>query len=428
MTTQEPRIAPVDPISAALGVLVGRARQHTGGTVADYIPELATADPEDVGVAVVSVLGRIYAAGDSGTEFTIQSVSKPFVYALAVADHGLDEVLRHVGSEPSGEPFNAISLDDDGRPANPMINAGAIVTTSLVRPAADGTRFGRILGVLSAFAGRELAVDETVYQSELSTGHRNRALAHLSLASGVLVGAVDAATEDYFRQCSVRVTVVDLAIMAATLANAGTNPVTGVRVVDARTARHAMSMMASCGMYDHAGDWGLRVGLPAKSGVSGGIVAVTSGQFGIGVHSPPLDVVGNSVRGVAALTELSDRFGLHMLEHPGTPVSPIDRIAVDGSTLQLRLRGEIDFIAAEQLVHTIRTADRAGRATAAVTRVELHLDDATQIEPIADLLLATALSNAVALGFEAVVVDPADVLRPLEGHGGQLAAFRESDD
>lgn len=402
-----PARLPAHPISTALASVLERASSISTGNLADYIPELALVDPDSFAIAVTSVLGRTYTAGDADLSFTIQSISKPFVYALAVDARGLDDVHTHVGSEPSGEPFNAISLDSTGRPANPMINAGAIVTTSLVGGEAAGERFERIRSGLSTFAGRELRADAAVYRSEAETGHRNRALAHLTLASGVLEGTVDDATDDYFRQCSLDVTVVDLAVMAATLANGGVNPVTGARAVGERTARHTLSMMTSCGMYDRAGEWGLRVGMPAKSGVSGGIVAVTPGQFGIGVFSPRLDEVGNSVRGVAALTTLSDEFDLHMFEHAVSPVSPIEAITLDGGLLSLRLRGEIDFIAAEQLIHRIRSADEDA---ASVTHVELHLDDATLITPVADVLLATALGRARAAGAEVRVVDPEGVL------------------
>jgi glutaminase len=398
---------PPDPISTALADVRDRASLVTTGEVADYIPELACADPTDFGLAVVSVLGRAYTAGESARQFTIQSISKPFVYALAVEDHGLDAVHSRVGSEPSGEPFNAISLDSLGRPANPMINAGAIVTTSLVNGTEPGERFERIRSLLSAFAGRELHVNGAVFRSEQETGHRNRALAHLSLSSGALVGYVDEATDDYFAQCALDVTVVDLAVMAATLANNGVNPVTDARVVSERTARHTLSIMTSCGMYDRAGEWGLRVGMPAKSGVSGGIVAVTPAQFGIGVYSPPLDEVGNSARGVAALTMLSDEFGLHMLEHASSPVSPVERIDLDDGTLRLWLRGEIDFIAAEQLVHRIRTADTNHEV---VRRVELRLDAATLVAPVADRILATTLARAQSAGIDVLVVDPEHTL------------------
>jgi glutaminase len=306
-------MAQQDPIEWALSEALRRAATVTDGTVADYIPELAHTDPELFGIAAVGRRGRRFRAGDAEAQFTIQSISKPFVYAMVLAERGEDHVHDRVGFEPSGEPFNAISLDERGRPANPMINAGAIVTTALVEGAGLDERFERLRGTLSAFAGRPLELDDAVYRSESITGHRNRALASLALAAGVLEGTVEDATELYFRQCALRVTTSDLAAMAATLANGGTNPVTGESVVGELVARNTLSLMASCGMYDHAGEWMYRVGMPAKSGVGGGIVAVRPGQFGVGVFSPRLDRAGNSARGVAALTLLSQTFDLHLL-------------------------------------------------------------------------------------------------------------------
>jgi glutaminase len=314
----------VDPVSAALAGLLDRTAPDPDARVATYIPELATADPRRFGIAVAGVTGQVHAAGDASLAFTLQSVSKPFVYALVVSELGLDAVSRHVGFEPSGEPFNAISLEDGtGRPANPMINAGAIVTSALVTAGGPAERTARIVATLSAFAGRDLRVDDRVYASESATGDRNRALAHLMRAAGVLPVAIDGAVEVYFRQCAVLATVADIAVMGATLANGGVNPRTGVRVVGAPAARHTLALMAGCGMYDHAGEWLLRVGLPAKGGVSGGIVAVQPGQVGIGVFSAPLDRWGNSARGVAALTALSDQYGLHLLARPRSTGSPL---------------------------------------------------------------------------------------------------------
>jgi len=284
------------------------------GEVATYIPELSHADPALFGIALVDLTGKQYAAGDADVSFTIQSVSKPFVFALALTDCGLDEVLRHVDVEPSGEAFNAISLEPGtGRPANPMINAGAIVTTSLILAENMDERWSRIRRLLSAFAGRDLEIDHKVYQSERITGDKNRALAYLMKNAGSLDADVTETLDLYFRQCSLLVTAEDIAVMAATLANRGVNPLTGQEVVTPLVAQQTMTVMATCGMYDHSGEWLLRVGLPAKSGVSGAVVAVRPGDFGVGLFSPPLDSQGNSVRAIAACRELSKRFDLHMM-------------------------------------------------------------------------------------------------------------------
>lgn len=307
-------------IAAALDRVVEEARADDGGALAEYIPELATVDPEPTGLAAVGVGGALVAAGDALVPFTIQSVSKAFVAAALYDRLGLDAVVEHVGLEPSGEAFDAISLEGGrGRPMNPLINAGAIAATSLLaRSAGDADdASAELLHLLAAFAGRDLAIDTAVRDSELATADRNIALAHLLHAAGHLGTDVDTAIRVYVDQCSVLVTAVDIAVMAATLAAGGVNPRTGVRVVGRDAARWAIAVMASCGMYDASGEWLVRVGLPAKSGVGGGIAAVDPGWFGVGAFSPRLDAAGNSVRGVRMLRELSEAHGLHMLGHFG---------------------------------------------------------------------------------------------------------------
>ena len=396
------------PIVAAIAEVLTRARRAASpGAVATYIPELAVADPEQLGVAVTSVLGHCYEAGDAAAEFTIQSISKPFVYALAIEELGLVEVRKHVGVEPSGQPFNAISFDDAGRPANPMINVGAITATSLIPAESAAERFKRIRDALSAFAGRPLELDERVYASEASTGDRNVALAGLARANGVLAGRVEDAVDPYFRQCALRVTADDLSVMAATLAGGGVNPVTGRRVVDADAARQTLSVMASCGMYDRSGDWILEVGLPAKSGVGGGIVAVSPGRFGIGVFSPPLDEVGNSALGVAVLKVVAHEFGLHLFNRPVTSISPVESIETgDDATVTLKLRGALDFVAAERIVHEAVAvlASRKPRMLA------LDLGSVTDADTSAVRLLSAVAEEAKERGITIVFADPLDVL------------------
>ena len=345
-----------DPIRAALDSVLDVARPHTDGALASYIPELTRADPEALGAALASVRGSVHESGDSETTFTIQSVSKPFVFALALEQSGLAEVIRHVGVEPSGEPFNAISLEPaTGRPLNPLINAGAIVMSSLIAGDTAEEKFAVIHAGLNAFAARELDLDESVFESEHATGDRNRALAYLTQSAGTLGSTAEVATGAYFRQCSVSVNARDLAIMAATLANGGRNPVSGERVIGEDVARWTTSVMTSCGMYDASGDWLVHVGLPAKSGVGGGIVAMQPEEFGIGTFSPRLDARGNSVRGIVMLRTLSERYGLHMLQHRGAPHSPIaqlerdDRVEGGGDTIA-RLRGEVFFAGAEEVL------------------------------------------------------------------------------
>jgi glutaminase len=285
------------------------------GKVADYIPELAKADPRWFGISIVTAGGQVFEVGDSKQLFTIQSISKPFVYGLALEDHGVEHVLKKVGVEPTGEAFNAIVLDEaSNRPFNPMVNAGAIATADLIKGKDYPERVARLLAMFSRYCGREVYVDNTVFMSERVTGHRNRAIAHLMLNFGMVESRIEESLELYFQQCSMLVNAHDLAMMGATLANGGVNPVTGQRAIEQKYVKYLLSIMHSCGMYDYAGEWAYRVGIPAKSGVGGGIVGVVPGQFGIGIFSPPLDSKGNSLRGIAVCKELSERFGLHSFE------------------------------------------------------------------------------------------------------------------
>ena len=396
------------PVVSGLQLLLDDVAPRTEGALADYIPELARADPERFGIALVSMDGHVYGVGDAEVPFTIQSVSKPFVYALALADLGLHEVLERVGAEPSGEAFNAIRLDPvTGRPPNPMVNAGALLTTSLVRAADPGERFERIRGCLSAFAGRELEVDETLYASELGSASRNRALAYLMQSAGSLRADVEETIDVYCRQCSVAVTARDLGVMAATLANGGVNPVTGAQVVTEAVAVRALSLMATCGMYDFSGEWLLRVGLPAKSGVAGGLIAVSPAEFGIGVFSPRLDARGNTVRGVAVARELSERFDLHLMHHPGRTAPVVylraHETSADGRRVAvLGAQGDLEFAAAERLLWAIDEALGDGADTAAVLLLDMHR--VTRVHLIAERMLDRRLAAAAARGIEVGLV------------------------
>jgi glutaminase len=288
---------------------------NRGGALADYIPELLNADPDAFGLAIATTEGRLHAAGDIETPFTLQSVSKAFAFCLGLELAGREAMLERVGVEPSGDAYNAIVFDPvTNRPFNPMVNAGAITVAGLLYDIVGDKAFDLILDRFSEAAGRRLEMDEAVYRSEAETGHRNRGIAHLLLASGALAGRADEAVDLYFRQCSIAVTVADLARMGATLANMGENPSTGRAAFDLRAVRHTLAVMFTCGMYDYAGHWAYDVGVPAKSGVSGGIVGVVNRQLGIASYSPRLDAKGNSVRGIAAFEMLSDELGLHAFE------------------------------------------------------------------------------------------------------------------
>ncbi len=303
------------PIREVLREIHARYAARDEGKVADYIPELAKADPRWFGLVIATVDGQVFEVGDSRQQFTIQSISKPFVYGLALEDHGLEEVLKRVGVEPTGEAFNAIVLDEaSNRPFNPMVNAGAIATADLIQGRDFPERVRRLAAMLGKYCGREVYIDNSVFMSERMTGHRNRAIGHLMLNFGMVSPQIEDSLELYFQQCSAMVDARDLALMGATLARGGVNPLTGQRAISQTYVKYLLGIMLTCGMYDYAGEWAFRVGIPAKSGVGGGIVGVVPGQFGIGVFSPPLDAKGNSVRGVLACQELSTRFGLHCFE------------------------------------------------------------------------------------------------------------------
>ncbi|MFG1346905.1 glutaminase A [Xanthobacter autotrophicus DSM 431] len=292
-----------------------RTRGDLTGALATYIPELARVDPERFGIALVSVGGEVVGVGDVEVPFTIQSISKALAYCLALEAAGRDRVLAHVGVEPSGDAFNAIVFDPHtNRPYNPMVNAGAITVSGLLAQALGAEAFDVLLDRFSAAAGRKLGFDEAVYRSEAETGHRNRGIAHLLKNAGALEADVDATLDLYFRQCSILVTASDLARMGATLASIGENPLTGATVFAVEAVRGTLSVMFTCGMYDFAGNWAFDVGVPAKSGVGGGILGVVNRQLGIGTYSPRLDTKGNSVRGIAAFRELAEELGLHIFD------------------------------------------------------------------------------------------------------------------
>ncbi len=306
------------PLREVLREMHSRIRTNEDGQVATYIPELAKSNPNAFGISIVTTSGQVFEVGDCGELFSIQSISKPFVYGLALEDHGVEAVLGKVGVEPTGEAFNSIVLDESSnRPFNPMVNAGAIATVDLVKGKDLPDRIGRLLKMFSRYCGREVYIDNSIFMSERITGHRNRAIGYLMRNFDMVTPQFEESLELYFQQCSVLVTTHDLAVMGASLANGGTNPMTGEVAIEQSCIKYLLGIMLSCGMYDYAGEWAYRVGIPSKSGVSGGIVGVVPGEFGIAVYSPPLDSKGNSVRGIQVFRELSERFGLHALD-PGS--------------------------------------------------------------------------------------------------------------
>ena len=375
------------------------------GELADYIPELASVDPDRFAVAACTMDGVVYTAGDADAEFTIQSMSKPFIYALALRDRGIGGVLEKVAVEPSGDAFNQISLERvSGRPRNPMINIGAITTHTLVGQP-DATEIERDTAVaegLSAFAGRPLEVDITVLDSELRTAFRNRAMANLVRAGGIIDGDPDEAVRGYTRQCAYKVTVRDLAVMAVTLATGGVNPVTREQVVSARVAQQVLAVMATCGMYDAAGDWMSTVGIPAKSGVSGGIFGALPGQVGLGVFSPRLDDHGHSVEGVRTFERLSRDLDLHLMNTTVTDVEAVRSVRYDEASGRrtFRLQGPMTFASAEQVLR------RLVEIPPGDSEVTLDLSRVSSVNRSARRMLIEGMSRLSADGHTVGLADP----------------------
>ncbi|PQZ53535.1 glutaminase [Microbacterium sp. MYb54] len=383
------------------------------GAVASYIPELAHADPDKLAVAVASPDGVVYVAGDADAEFTIQSISKPFAYALAIADQGLDVVLEHIDVEPSGDAFNEISLDPEtGRPRNPMINAGAIASHALVRGEDADARVGRILDLCSRLAGRQLSIAEDVFESELSTADRNMALAYMLRTVGTLHGEPTDIVRGYTRQCSVSVTVRDLARMASVLAAGGRTP-DGDQAIAPAINRQVLSVMATCGMYDSAGDWLTSVGIPAKSGVAGGLMGVLPGQVGIAVFSPRLDPHGNSTRGVRMFERMNRDLGLHLMDSTDSTRSVARRWEREGVAVH-EVMGDLHFVEAERVLRGF-AQDPAGDAP-----VVVDLDRVHRTNDIARRMLLEGIRRLHLDGHEVRIVDPWGVLGSAETGSGEL--------
>ncbi len=301
-----------------LATLVARSRGcYIEGRVATYIPELALVDPGILGVSLVTVEGEQCTAGEGEHLFSIQSISKIISLALALEEVGEEKVFDTVGMDPTPDPFNSImrlEMHQVHRPYNPVVNAGAIAVVSLI-PRENGRERGKAVLELARrlMGNHELEINERIFESERDTGHRNRSLAYYMKSTGTLEGDVEDVLEGYFRQCSIEASVKDLAVLGATLATGGINPVTGERVLVSRTCRIIRALMVTCGMYDGSGEFALRVGIPAKSGVGGGIVAVVPGRMGIGVCGPALDSKGNSLCGTKLLEDLSRELKLRVL-------------------------------------------------------------------------------------------------------------------
>jgi glutaminase len=295
-------------IDAALKAAYEKYKDIKEGANADYIPALAKVDSKIYGIALVTVDGKVYTTGDIKSEVSIQSISKVFTMAKVVEDQGVDAIENNMGVDATGQVFNSIVAVEQykGAEMNPLVNPGAITTTSMVKGASRDAIWNTILAWYGDFAGRKLGVDQEVFKSESDTNQRNQAISMLMFAYGHIKDKPLQATDIYTEQCSVSVNAKDLATMAATLANGGKNPVTGKQVMKADNVPEVLAVMATAGLYDDSGKWLYHTGLPAKSGVGGGLIAVSPGKFGIAVISPPLDKAGNSVRAQKAIADISN--------------------------------------------------------------------------------------------------------------------------
>ena len=448
-------VAAPSPIASYLDELLERQAGRDTGKVSTYIPELASADPDLFGICLATVDGALYEAGDTRAPFTIQSMSKPLTYGLALELAGEEAVRSRVGVEPSGDPFNEISLRaGTGTPVNPMINAGAITCAGLVFEGSENP-MELLLETYSTYAGRPLEIDEAVYRSEAVTSHRNRAIAHLLRGHDVLASDPEAALDLYFRQCAVNIDCRDLALVAATLANGGVNPRTGVRSVQEDVVRSVLSVMTTCGMYDGAGEWLVSVGIPAKSGVSGGVLGVLPGRLGVAVFSPRLDEQGNSVRGVAVCRDLSQDLALHLIRPGERSAAPIrttyrlgqrnskrqrsagERAAIRASselTAVFELQGDLDFMAAEAISRVLLDGNESAELVVIDLRRVNRVDRAG-----GDFLAALAASLSANGGKLAVsgngeVPDTEDIVRydaldqALEWCEDELLARQDNDE
>lgn len=409
------------PISDFLDETLDRHRSDRSGANADYIPDLAAADPEKLGIFISTLDGVEYMSGDSDFEFSIQSMSKPFIYGLALEQEGLKTVLDSVGVEPSGEAFNELSLDKkSGKPLNPMINAGAMVIHAMLgEPGATlNERIEIARAGLSEFAGRQLSVDQSIADGEWGEAYRNVAIANMLRSYDIFLDQPDEVVHGYIAQCSILVTTKDLSIMAATLAAGGVNPITNKQVLSPRVNRHVLGVMMTCGMYDAAGDWMTEVGVPAKSGVSGGVFGVLPGQVGIATFSPRLDKHGTSVRGANIFRSLSNELSLHIMDAPEPARSIIrrDRRFVDSEGVKVRicsLQGLIQWSGAENVIRTMDAPESDVEAFA------LDLRRVTEINGVARRMLAEAMQRLEDEGKRIALMDPENMLE-CKGIGSPL--------
>lgn len=403
------------PVPEYLEKILDLVRDDDSGEVADYIDVLKDADPDKLGLALCTTSGHLYAVGDDDYEFSIQSISKPFVYALALEELGPDEVHKVVGVEPSGDAYNAISLDDTtNRPSNPMINAGAIAVNQLINGADSSVeeRVEKIRAFFSSLAGREMRIDTRVVDTELATAHRNLGIAHLLSEFDMVQDQAHDAVNSYTQQCAILVTVRDLAVMAATLANGGVQPITGERVMSATASRVTQAVMSSAGMYDGSGRWMVDVGIPAKSGVAGGLIGTMPGQMGIASLSPRLNEQGNSVRGVRIFRELSSMLGLNLMSSDYYTAPGIRSVDRREDTTVVQLQGMINFPAAEKILHDLDDYRLVG------SHLVLDVRNVTSFNKAGRLLIKEGIRKIRDTGFNVSIYDPDSAMPDYEFSDG----------
>lgn len=384
--------------------------------VPEYLADVLAActDESPAAIALTTVDDAHHGAGDLAHRFAIQSMSKPFAYAVALERRGWEAVHEKVDVEPSGEAFNEISLDPrTGRPHNPMINAGAIAISGLIGSFEEFARFA------SRLAGRELQMDTATFESERSDAHRNLALAHLLAAYEIIDDPVEA-VDHYLRQCALLVDVRDLATMAAVLANGGVHPDSGERLMAEQTAIQVLSVMTTCGMYDAAGDWVTTVGIPAKSGVGGGLIGALPGQLGVATFSPRLDKHGHSVRGVEMFNRLSSDMGLHLMELAPPSASVLRKVRTfydnGRSTIVFQLQGSLGFTTAERVVSAVVETDPQ------TERVVFDIERITSIATPGRVMLLEVIRRLADNGHEVLLLDPHNVLP--SAHADQSGVVR----
>jgi len=426
-------------LCTAISEIYQITKSNQNGKVADYIPQLAKVDPERYGVGLCTVDGQRYSTGDAGLEFCVQSCCKPITYCLALEEHGAEYVHRYVGREPSGLNFNELALANDGEPHNPMINAGAIMCSSMIQPGLDlGSRFDYLLKCWSSLSGNQkMHFNNSVYQSERNSADRNFALGYFMREHNAFPDNTDMlqTLEFYFQSCSIELNVEKMAVLAASLANGGVCPVTGERILRTENVQHCLSLMVSCGMYDFSGEFAFSIGLPAKSGVGGAMIVVVPNVMGLALWSPRLDERGNPIRGLDFCNELVKRFNFHnydtltgVSEKVDPRISRVQEKARIGELIWAASKG--DHGATHRLIvrgfdqdagdYDRRTALHLAAAEGRDQVVKYLIENGATVNP-RDRWNGTPLADAYRYGH-------AKVIHLLESHGGIRDNINKDDD